>query len=83
MGKMSVAVTNRMVDSYFRVMRNWNTDAKKDLIIKLTASIDSKTNDDHDFSSCFGAWEDERTADEIINELKADRVNSKEIEPFE
>lgn len=80
---MNIAVTNRMVDSYFRFMRNWNTDAKKNIIIKLTASIDSKTNDDHDFSSCFGAWEDERTADEIINELSADRVNSKEIEPFE
>ena len=80
---MNVAVTNRMIDSYFRFMRNWNTDAKKDIIIKLTASIDSKTNDDHDFSSCFGAWEDERTADEIINELRADRVNSREIEPFE
>ncbi len=80
---MNIDISNRMVDSYFRIMRNWDTDAKKDLIIKLTASIDTKSDDNHDFSSCYGAWEDERSADEIINELRADRVNSNEIEPFE
>ena len=79
---MNVATKNRMVNSYFRYMRNWDTNIKKDLIIKLTASIDSKSKDEHDFSSCFGAWDDTRSADEIIDDLKTDRVNNREIEEF-
>ena len=79
---MNTAVNTRMVDSYFRYMRNWDVNTKKDIIIKLTASIDSQGNDKNDFSSCYGAWEDSRTADEIINELRTDRVNNREIEEF-
>lgn len=79
---MDTAVNNRMVDSYFKYMRNWDIDTKKDLIIRLTASIDSNINDKYDFSSCFGAWDDSRSADEIVNELRADRVNNCEIEEF-
>jgi len=63
-------------------MKNWDNKTKKELIIKLTSSIDDKTNDKFDFSACFGAWEDDRTADEIINEIYSDRVNKKEIEEF-
>jgi hypothetical protein len=79
---MNTAVNNRMVDSYFKYMRNWDTDTKKDIIIRLTASIDSQINDKYDFSSCFGAWDDSRSADEIIRELRTDRVNNREIEEF-
>jgi hypothetical protein len=79
---MNAAVNNRMVDSYFKYMRNWDTDAKKDIIIRLTASIDSRINDKYDFSSCFGAWDDSRSADEITGDLRADRVDNREIEEF-
>lgn len=71
-----------LVDSYFRFMKNWDNETKKNLIIKLTQSIDVKNNKLNDFSSCFGAWDDDRSADEIIDDLKADRVNNSEIEDF-
>ena len=79
---MQTAIGNRLVDSYFRIMKNWDNATKKNMIIKLTKSIDSEDNKLRDFSSCFGAWEDERTADEIIESLRADRVNSPEIDDF-
>ena len=79
---MNATITKRIVNSYLRYMRNWDTETKKDLIIKLTASIDSKSKDKYDFSSCFGAWEDNRSAEEIINDLRADRENKGEIEEF-
>ena len=63
-------------------MRTWDNESKKNLIIKLTQSIDFENKKERDFSSCFGAWEDDRTADEIINELRLDRVNNSEIEDF-
>lgn len=63
-------------------MRNWDNEKKKDLIIKLTSSIDDKPKVVHDFSSCFGAWSDERSAEEIINDIYSERVNENEIEEF-
>lgn len=79
---MNTIVTNKMVKSYFRYMRNWDTNTKKDLIIKLTESIDSNPIEKFDFSSCYGAWEDSRSADEIMDDLKSDRKNNREIEEF-
>lgn len=54
----------------------------EDLIVKLTQSINEKSEDDHDFSSCFGAWDDERSSDEIIDDIRNSRVNSRDIEDF-
>jgi len=79
---MSIATEKRMVNSYFRLMKNWDNDTKKDLIIKLTESIDDKPKDKFDFSSCFGAWSDNRSADEIAEEIRSDRVNNRETEEF-
>ena len=79
---MSITTEKRMVNSYFRLMKKWDNETKKDLIIKLTASIDDKSKDRYDFSSCFGAWTDKRSADEIIEEIRSDRVNNREIEEF-
>ena len=79
---MSIVTEKRIANSYFRFMKNWDNETKKDLIIRLTASIDDKPKDRFDFSLCFGAWEDERSAGEIINEIRSDRVNIKEIEEF-
>lgn len=79
---MSIAYRNRKINSYFRLMKNWDTESKKDLIIKLTKSINDKAEAKFDFSSCFGAWDDERSANEIIEEIRNSRVNNREIEGF-
>lgn len=73
---------NKLVDSYFKIMKKWDNKTKKDLIVKLTQSIDYKDVKNRDFSSCFGAWDDTRSADEIFEDLRADRVNNREIEDF-
>jgi hypothetical protein len=79
---MGTIVKKKIVDSYFRLMKNWDNETKKNIIIKLTESIDNKSMDKSDFSSCFGAWEDDRSADEIIDEIRSDRKNSSNIEEF-
>lgn len=71
-----------MVDNYFRLMKDCGTNSKKNLIIKLTSSINTNSKVEFDFSSCFGVWEDTRSAEEISTELRNDRVNHKEIEDF-
>jgi len=79
---MRLAFEKNNVNRYFRLMKNWDTESKKDLIIKLTKSINDKTEDSHDFSSCFDAWEDERSAHEIIDDIRNSRVNNRDIEDF-
>ena len=76
---MQTNIENKLVESYFELMKNWDNETKKKLMIKLMRSIDSNDKKS-DFSSCFGAWEDTRTANEIIQDIRANRVNSKEIE---
>ena len=77
---MNIIVANRIVENYFRFMKNWDTEIKKNLIKKLTASITKKSIDKYNFSSTFGAWEDSRNADDIINEIRTNRINNREIE---
>ncbi len=77
---MSLAFKDKKVNSYFRLMKNWDIESKKDLIIKLTQSINDKTEDKRDFSSCFGAWVDERSADEIIDDIRNSRENNRELD---
>lgn len=79
---MDTDTSNKRVNSYFRFMKNWDNDSKKGLIIKLTESIDNEPKRKYDFSSSFGAWIDDRSADEIIKDLYQDRVNINEIEDF-
>ena len=80
--EMITELNKKIIESYFQIMRNWDNESKKDLIIKLTQSIDREQKNDRDFSACFGAWEDSRSAEEIINEIRSSRVNNREIEDF-
>ncbi len=70
------------IDQYFRFVKNWDVELKKDLIIKLTQSINSTDKKDLNFSSCYGAWDDQRTSEQIIEEIKADRIDNDDIEEF-
>jgi hypothetical protein len=79
---MQTLIKNNLVDSYIRFMKNWDNETKKNLIIQLTKSIDIVDKKQRDFSACFGAWEDDRSADEIVEDLRIDRVNNSEIENF-
>lgn len=79
---MGLASKKNNVDSYFKLMKNWDTESKKDIILKLTKSIEDKTKENHDFSSCFGAWEDERSAEEIIEDMRKSRVDKPDNEEF-
>ncbi len=77
---MSLSVTSNTVESYFKLLQNWDADSKKSLIIRLVESLEPKSP--CDFSACFGAWQDERDADEIMREIYESRQNSPEIEDF-
>jgi len=77
---MSISIPFNTIESYARVMRNWDKDSKARLVDQLVNSRESKT--ESNFSACFGAWQDDRDAEEIVREIYDARQNSSEIEAF-
>jgi len=63
-------------DKIFDSLKGLDNDSKKRLIIKLTESIDTEPVEKIDLRSLFGAWEDNRDADQIIKEIRDSRVTS-------
>ena len=80
MGKL--AINNKGLNKYFALLNQLDDSAKKKLIIKLTESLETKTQEPN-LQSLFGAWEDNRDADTINKEIRNSRVDSRIIENFD
>ena len=74
---MGIALKNTTIDKYFSFLSRLDNSSKKRLIVKLTESIEIKEKVNFDLKSLHGAWEDKRTSDEIINDIKNSRVEKK------
>ncbi|MCF8370525.1 MAG: hypothetical protein K9H64_02810 [Bacteroidales bacterium] len=79
---MSLALTNRTIDKYFGFLTNLDISSKKKLIVKLTESIEPVKDSSFDLRSLYGAWEDSRDSDEIIKEIRASRIEKKNLADF-
>lgn len=81
---MSNAETNvSIIDGYLGLLENLSPDSKLELISKLSASmraglLDKKSS----FKKSFGALVSDKTAEEIIEEIRNSRTFTREIEPF-
>jgi hypothetical protein len=79
----SLTISDKILDKYFGYLKHLDNKAKKSLINKLTKSLDSKPEEEFDVESLFGAWEDDKSSDEIISEIRNSRVNKVNTEEFE
>jgi hypothetical protein len=81
---MSTSENNTiLLDSYIGLLDNLSTSNKLDLISKLSNSV--KTNLKKKKSSikkAVGAFESEKTAEEIIEEIRNSRLSTRVIESF-
>lgn len=73
----------QILDGYWGLLSNLNPDLKLKLIEKLSKSVhkDLSANKNR-FEKSFGAWNDSRESDEIINEIRSSRIFNREIESF-
>jgi len=76
---MSLALTNKTIDKYFGFLWRLDNNSKKRLIIKLTESIEIKADKNFDLKALFGNWEDTRSSDEIIKDVRNSRVENRNI----
>jgi len=68
------------IDRYFGYLKHLDVSTKKKLIIRLTNSIDEGTTPRSGLASLFGGWVDDRSAEEIIADIRDSRMPSRKIE---
>ncbi|WP_296619378.1 hypothetical protein [Marivirga sp.] len=71
---MALSLTAKTIDKYFGFLSRLDNRSKKNLIIKLTESIEEKEKKTVSLKDLSGAWEDSRDSDEIIAEIRKSRV---------
>lgn len=77
----TVDINTTIIDGYVQMLDNLSPSNKLDLISKLTASVKSDiTNKKSSFKEAFGAFQSEKSADEIINEIRSSRTFTRQIE---
>ena len=80
MGNLSL--NNTMLEKYFGILKNLDDNSKKNLIIKLTQSLQTNQKDLAGINEIFGCWIDSREADDIIDDIESSRVNKEEKESY-
>lgn len=79
---MGLALTNKTIDKYFRILSRLDNSSKKKLIIKLTDSIETIEEEKFNLGDLYGAWEDKRDSDEIIKEIRNSRIDKNGFAKF-
>lgn len=79
----AVDINKKLVDSYLELLKNLSPNTKLDLISKLSDSLKSgKKNKKNSLKFLAEDFIPEKSAEEIIDELKNARHFTRKIEPF-
>lgn len=76
---------NPLLASYLQLAASLSSASKLDLIAQLSASVKSELAVTHragTFAQAFGAFESDKTAEELIADLRASRTSTRQIESF-
>jgi len=72
----SLEISSKTLEKYFSFLNRLNNNTKKRLINKLTKSLKINSDSTFDLKSLYGAWNDNKDSDTIIQEIKNSRVES-------
>lgn len=79
----SAEINTSIIEGYVGLLDNLSTANKLDLISKLTKSIKTDlTRKKTSFRKAFGAFDSKKSAEQIIEEIRASRISTREIEEF-
>ncbi len=77
----TIDVNTNFIETYFGLLKNLSPDIKLDIIGKLSKTIKSDLNEQNkSLKDSFGAWQSDKSADEIILELRESRNFNRHIE---
>ena len=73
-----------MADNYLGLLSSLSDDMKLRIINKLSEALIKKKDKTVSITKSFGAWNDDRSAEEIIKEIRDSRVlGTRKIESFD
>ncbi len=81
----NLTITNRVLERYIKLLLRFDNKTKKKMIAQLTNSLELKnaSSASTDIAALFGAWEDDRTTAEIIEEIRKSRIEPTDKENLE
>jgi hypothetical protein len=82
---MAITESDRkVVDKYFDLVKWLDNPSKKELIIRLTKSLEVEPNNESkDWKTLIGNWVDDRDVDEVVNDIINSRINAPVRNPFD
>ena len=79
----TIDINKKLVDSYLDLLENLSSNSKLDIISRLSESLkSSEKNNANSLGLLVSDFIPEKTADEIIADLKAARNFTRNIDPF-
>lgn len=76
-------INTKLIDSYISLLKNMSSQNKLELISKLTNTIKTDLEQGkNDFYKAFGGWDENESADELIDTIKRSRTFNRTIEEF-
>ena len=72
-----------LIDNYYGLLSSLSKENKIRLIAKLSNSIiEESTEDENVVDNFFGAFKSEKSAEELINEIRESRIFNRTVEAF-
>ena len=73
---------NNIADNFFGMIKTLSVDVRLELISRISESLKSATdtNTENQWTQLFGAWNDNQSAEDIINDIYNSRGNNRQIE---
>ena len=71
-------MSDKSIDTHFDFLKNLDTGIKKHLIEMLWSSLNKEAKQ-KGVAHLYGAWDDDRSTELIINEIRGSRVDGKPI----
>ncbi len=77
----TIDINTSLIDNYFGLLKNLSPEVKLDLIERLSKTLKIDFSSERKvLKASFGGWKSEKTADEIIHDLRNSRSLNRQIE---
>ena len=76
-------INTKLIESYLSLLKNMSAQNKLDLISKLTNTVKTDiAQEKTEFYKAFGGWDENESAEELIEKIKESRKFNRTIEQF-
>lgn len=76
-------INTKLIDSYISLLKNMSAQNKLDLISKLTNTVKTDLEQEKtDFYKAFGGWDENESAEDLIETIRGSRTFNRTIEEF-